>query len=128
MRPAISHELRDATETPSVREVVDHRGDGPVTTWLRPVDDGALASIHDHRHTTRDLGWGLAPSSGRAWLRRTPVVDDVPTASACSPAGNDVWGELASAALAVYELHERLTGEDCRPTNRAFRGSRLAGK
>ena len=127
LRPAISHELRGDSGMSSVREIVDHTVDGPVTTWLRPVEGGVLASIHDHRRGTPDLDWGLAPDSSRSWLRRTPVVSDVPAASSCSPAGNEVWAELASAALAVYELHERLTGEDCRPTNRAFRGSRLAG-
>lgn len=126
LRPAIAHTLRDDDGTPSVREIVEHTTDGPITTWLRPVDDGVLATVHDHRRGTADITWGLAPDNARAWLRRTPIIEDVPTASACSPAGNDVWAELASAALAVYELHERITGEDCRPTNRAFRGSRLA--
>lgn len=127
-RPAITHTLQPGDGTTSVREIIDHTDDGPVTTWLRPVDGGSLASMHDHRHGAPDLDWGLAPDSARAWLRRTPVIHDVPAASACSPAGNEAWAELASAALAVYEQHERLTGEDCRPTNRAFRGSRLARK
>ncbi len=126
LRPTISHELRDDDGAVSVHEIVDHTDEGPVTTWLRPVHGGTLASIHDHRRSTPDLNWGLAPDSVRSWLRRTPIIDDVPAASSCSPVGNDAWAELASAALAVYELHERLTGEDCRPTNRAFRGSRLA--
>ncbi|NHB83989.1 hypothetical protein G7085_03070 [Tessaracoccus sp. HDW20] len=39
--------------------------------------------------------------------------------------GPEPWAELGSAALAVYALHERLTGEDCRPTNRAFTLPRL---
>ncbi len=129
LRPTVSHELRDhdPDRTTSVHEIVDHHDDGPVTTWERPVCDGVIASIHDHRRGTRDLDWGLAPDSGRSWMRRTTITSDVPAASVCSPAGNEVWAELASAALAVYELHERLTGEDCRPSNRAFRGSRLAG-
>ena len=125
LRPAISHELRPNDGVVPVQEIVDHTETGPVTTWLRPVIDGVLASTHDHRDGTPDLTWGLAPDSARSWLRRTPIIDDVPAASVCSPAGNDAWAELASAALAVYEMHERLTGEDCRPTNRAFRGSKL---
>ena len=120
--------MRPADGATSVREIIDHTVDGPVTTWLRPVDDGIVASIHDHCDGTRDLKWGLAPDSTRAWLRRTPLINNVLAASVCSPAGNDSWAELASAALAVYELHERLTGEDCRPTNRAFTGSKLARK
>ena len=125
LRPAISHELRPDDGTSSVLEIVDHTEGGPVRTWLRPVADGVLASTHDHRHGTPDLSWGLAPDNARSWLRRTPILNDSPAASACSPAGSDAWAELASAALAVYEMHERLTGEDCRPTNRAFRGSKL---
>lgn len=128
LRPTLSHELREADGTTSVREVVDHTSDGPVTTWLRPAKDAVLASIHDHRHGTPDLAWGLAPISGPKWLHRTPILGEVPAASACSPAGNDAWCELASAALAVYEVHERVTGEDCRPTNRAFKGSKLVSK
>ncbi len=126
LRPAISHDLRPDHGITSVRQIVDHTQKGPVTTWLRPVSDGVLASTHDHRHGTPDLSWGLAPDSARSWLRRTPIIGEVPAASACSPAGNEPWAELASAALAVYEMHERLTGEDCRPTNRAFRGSKLS--
>ncbi len=125
LRPAISHELRSDDGVASVQEIVDHTESGPVTTWLRPVIDGVLASTHDHRHGTPDISWGLAPANARSWLRRTPIITAVPAASACSPAGNDAWAELASAALAVYEIHERLTGEDCRPTNRAFRGARV---
>lgn len=125
LRPAISHELHANDGAASVREIVDHTEEGPVTTWLRPVPDGVLASTHDHRHGTPDLAWGLAPDNARSWLRRTPIINDVLAASACSPAGNDPWSELASAALAVYEVHERLTSEDCRPTNRAFRGSKM---
>lgn len=62
-----------------------------------------------------------------AWLARTPIVgsDGTLRASAASPAGAQPWAELGSAALAVYELHERLTGEDCRPSNVDFRLPRL---
>ena len=125
LRPGITHELRETDGTTPVRELVEHTHAGPVTTWLRPVPDAVMATTHDFRRGTPDLQWGLAPASARSWLRRTPILGEVPAASACSPAGNDAWCELASAALAVYEMHERLTGEDCRPTNRAFRGSRL---
>ncbi|WP_158600588.1 NAD(P)-binding protein [Tessaracoccus antarcticus] len=125
LRPAISHALRDDDGILALRTTVEHTPTGPVTTWLRPVADALMATTHDHRRGTPDPDWGLAPDSGRAWLRRTPIVGDLLAASACSPAGNEPWAELASAALAVYELHERLTGEDCRPTNRHFRGSTL---
>ena len=52
---------------------------------------------------------------------RPSDCSQVARASAASPAGPEPWAQLGSAALAVYELHERLTGEDSRPTNVAFR-------
>jgi NAD(P)-dependent dehydrogenase (short-subunit alcohol dehydrogenase family) len=42
-------------------------------------------------------------------------------ASAWSPAGPEPWAQVLTGALAAYELHERLTGEDMRPTNKAWR-------
>lgn len=126
LRPRITHQVRPPDGTASTREIVEHTATGPVTTWLRPIPDGVLASTHDHRAGTPDPAWGLEPRTANSWLRRTGILADVPRASSCSPAGNDAWAELASAALAVYEVHERITGEDCRPTNRAFTGSRLA--
>lgn len=70
----------------------------------------------------------LRSGSAEDWLARAPIVgeDGVLRASAASPAGPAPWAELGSAALAVYELHERLTGEDCRPTNVNFTMPRLA--
>lgn len=129
--PRITHALRDASADGSpagITEVVDHTGPRPVTTWLRPVAEGVLATVHDHRDTRPDPAWGLATTSARDWLGRPPVVGDdhaALRASPASPAGAQPWAELASAALAVYELHERLTGEDSRPTNKDFRPPRL---
>lgn len=72
-------------------------------------------------------GWRWPVRSAEEWLAAPPIVgaDGALRASAASPAGPEPWAELGSAALAVYELHERLTGEDCRPTNIAFRLPRL---
>lgn len=39
-------------------------------------------------------------------------------ASASSPAGREPWAQLLSGALAAYAVHEHLTGEDIRPTNK----------
>src|SRR5690606_1881423 len=120
----VHHELREGT-VDGIAETVDHTGARPVVTWLRPVTDGVVASIHDHNLPVADPAWGLETGSARHWLRRPPVVSDVLRASASSPAGSEPWAELGSAALAVYELHERLTGEDSRPTNKDFRPGRL---
>ncbi|MFT3887280.1 MAG: hypothetical protein QM713_03850 [Arachnia sp.] len=73
-------------------------------------------------------GWVPRTRSADDWLARVPIVgaDGALRASAASPAGPEPWAQLGSAALAVYELHERLTGEDPRPTNRDFTLPRLA--
>lgn len=43
-------------------------------------------------------------------------------ASASSPAGDEPWAQLLSGALATYAVHEHLTGQDIRPTNRSVAG------
>lgn len=101
-------------------EVVDHSAGAPVVTWHRPLPDGrVLQTIHDHNQPRPDLAWGLAPNSFRAWQQR-PLLggDGTWAAASTSHAGPDPWGELLSAALAVYEIHEHLTGDDIRPTNK----------
>lgn len=122
--PRVTHALGDGT-VEGVAETVDHTGDRPVVTWRRPVADGVLTTTHDHTHPTPDPGWGLSATSARHWLLRPDVVGESLRASASSPAGAEPWAELGSAALAVYELHERLTGQDSRPTNKDFRPARL---
>ncbi|HMR49221.1 MAG TPA: FAD-dependent oxidoreductase [Arachnia sp.] len=108
--------------TAGIVEEIDHSSSRPVLTWARPGE----ALVWDYGTTRRDLAWGLAPRRAADVLARPPVDDGgLLRASCCSPAGPEPWAELSSAALAVYELHERLTGEDCRPTNRDFRPPRL---
>lgn len=103
-----------------IRQVVDHSAGAPVLTWTRPLGDGsALEVVHDHDRPRPDLAWGLAPSSWNAWRHRQLLGG--PThwhASAASHAGNEPWQELLAAALAVYQVHEQLTGEDIRPSNK----------
>ncbi|HSO68042.1 MAG TPA: hypothetical protein VLQ67_00250 [Arachnia sp.] len=98
-------------------ETVDHTGPAPVPGWRIPGRE----LTWDFSRALPDVEWGVEPRSARAVLRRAPVASGRPAASSCSPAGPEPWAELASAALAVYEVHERLTGEDARPTNRARR-------
>ena len=111
---------------PGIDRVVEHHGEGPVVRWRRRVGDGVEVVEHDHRHRTPRLDWGLSPSSWRTWTARPllgPVADGgagrLWHASSASPAGNEPWAELLSAALAVYEIHEALTGADIRPTTRS---------
>ncbi|MDF1487917.1 hypothetical protein [Tessaracoccus caeni] len=103
-------------------QTIDHTSSQVVISWRVPHPDGARQLTWDYRSTRRDLAWGLEPRRAREILAR-PAIDDHGSlrASVCSPAGPEPWAELSSAALAVYELHERLTGQDCRPTNRDFR-------
>ena len=77
--------------------------------------------------TTPPPDWSPRAANADEWLARPAIVgpDGSLLASAASPAGPAPWAQLGSAALAVYELHERLTGEDCRPSNRAFTMPRL---
>jgi hypothetical protein len=53
--------------------------------------------------------------------RLQPARPGVLVASAWSPGGPDSWAQLLTGALAAYRAHEQLTGEDMRPTNKAFR-------
>jgi len=134
-RPALAPEVRRDVEARTgddaagITQVVEHHDDGPVVRWRRPLADpadGVEIVEHDHRRPSQRLDWGLAPSSWRAWSARPPlgpVAEGAAAgtwhASAASPAGNEPWAELLSAALAVYEIHEALTGADIRPTNRS---------
>lgn len=102
LRPAAAPAISKWTSQGAC-EVVRHTTAGPIIAW---VDQR-----HDYTATRPNLEWGFAPNSWSAWLA-TP-------ASAC--AGTEPWAELATAALAVYSLHFRLTGGDVRPTNRNYR-------
>lgn len=133
MAPTVRHRIVEDLEQPDepgfdelgldgsgIVEVVDHRSGAPVVTWLRPLPDGRVVrTSHDHTRPRPDLAWGLAPSTWRAWRQRCGLGGDGSWhASASSPAGGEPWAELLSGALAVYEIHQELTGTDIRPTNR----------
>ena len=121
LAPQISHRILDQPAPESVVEIVDHTQSAPVITWLRPSHQGTLASVHDYTRPRANLAWGLAPDRKANWLARVAVLGTPLRASTCSPAGNEAWAELASAALASYELHRRLTGQDPSPKNKSFR-------
>ena len=57
------------------------------------------------------------------WLRRPAVRDasGVFNASTGGRGGDEPWAQLLGGALAAYAVHEVLTGEDIRPTNKARR-------
>lgn len=123
--PTITHEVVDedpwvAGPHDGVVEVLDHSAGSPVVSWHRATGDGrVVVTTHDHTRPRPDLAWGLAPTSWRAWEHRPLLGGDGHwTASAGSHGGNEPWQELLTGALAVYEVHEFLTGQDIRPTNR----------
>lgn len=119
-RPAlVPHAAEDEPGEPA--EVVDLTGSAPVRTLRTPERAVTL----DYRALAPDLSAGLAPDDARRWLLRPIPAHQ--TASSASRAGGAAWAELMSAALAVYQLHELLTGEDPRPTNKAFKLPRIHG-
>lgn len=71
-----------------------------------------------------------APGGGPRWTSWRTLLDlpglqparpGVLVASAWSPGGPDPWAQLLTGALAAYRAHAELTGEDIRPTNKAYR-------
>lgn len=126
LAPALSHGFVADPAPGGITEVIDHSREAPVVAWLRETDGGTLATTHDHTRPEPDLAWGIAPDDAASWLRRVPVIGGVLRASACSLAGNEAWAELASSALATYELHRRVTGVDPSPRNKRFTPPPLA--
>lgn len=112
-RPALTPAAQPAEPGPPA-EIVDLTGPAPIRT----IRGERRATRLDYSQVTPNIDAGLAPDDARRWLRRpTPSAHH---ASAACVAGGAPWAELMSAALTVYALHEELTGEDCRPSNRAF--------
>lgn len=94
-----------AEETRPADAVVDTRD--PALVWHRPSRIRRTGSFVDQL---------LA----RPGLRR-----EDPThfhASASSPGGSEPWAQILTGALAVYAVHETLTGQDVRPGNRTAHG------
>lgn len=134
--PTISHDLHQLSEqgrtaeglaappAGAIAESVFHTDGAPVVAWARRVGEQLLVTSHDHTHPADPdaaLGWDL--SAGASWLARPQLEPTGPgqpwRASAASHAGNEPWAEVLSAALVTYLVHEQLTGEDIRPTNKA---------
>lgn len=121
----VEHQRQNPSAPPGIVELVDHSAGAPVVSWYRPLPDGRLAvTVHNHNEPRPDICWGLAATNFKGWAAR-PLVqaaagDGPPLwrASAASHAGHQPWAELLTAALASYEVHEHLTGQDVRPSNR----------
>ncbi|PAM91442.1 carotenoid dehydrogenase, partial [Flavobacterium sp. IR1] len=78
---------------------------------------------HDYTRPIPNPELGTAWS---AWRNRPPMVwrqeGPIPVlaASPASHGGPEPWARLLTGALAAYLTHERLTGEDIRPSNKAI--------
>ncbi|MCB0912210.1 MAG: FAD-dependent oxidoreductase, partial [Propionibacteriaceae bacterium] len=82
------------------------------------------ADVRIARHLRRSPSGGPRWASWRTLLDLPPLQPARPgvlVASAWSPGGPDAWAQLLTGALAAYRTHEDLTGEDMRPTNKAYR-------
>lgn len=132
--PGLDRDKQPEADLAGITELVEHDVDGPVITWQRTLAAGrTLRTTHDHRHLDPpDPDWGWDVGSWQRWLQRPRIptaaesrAADVPPdavpwrAGVASHAGNEPWAEVLSAALLAYEVHEALTGQDIRPTNRA---------
>lgn len=102
---------------------LDWKAEGLVETWS--WWDGAQARriCHDYTRPIPNPELGTAWS---AWRDRPPMVwrqeGPIPVlaASPASHGGPEPWARLLTGALAAYLTHERLTGEDIRPSNKAI--------
>lgn len=69
--------------------------------------------------------FGPRPTFVDQWFERPPLRDPGdPTrfhASTASRGGDEPWAQLLTGALAAYAVHETLTGEDIRPTNKELK-------
>jgi len=110
--PASTIEVGPADDGPV--EVVRHGTDGVSVTWTLPG-----------RTVTST---GAPSSSGLRWHGPATIAAFHPLAgNNCVYAGSgtlggaEPWAQLLVGALATYRVHEQLTGDDIRPSNKAYR-------
>jgi glycine/D-amino acid oxidase-like deaminating enzyme len=110
--PASTIEVGPADDGPV--EVVRHGTDGVSVTWTLPG-----------RTVTAT---GAPSSSGLRWHGPATIAAFHPLAgNSCVYAGSgtlggaEPWAQLLVGALATYRIHFSLTGDDIRPSNKAYR-------
>lgn len=105
--------------------VVDTRRPAPAPVWRR-LARGPFARPPSVREALggRNPGPRRRASFFDQWLERPPLRDPRDPrlfhASAASRGGSEPWAQVLTGALAAYAVHETLTGEDIRPTNRSL--------
>ncbi|WCC80559.1 carotenoid dehydrogenase [Cutibacterium equinum] len=115
------------SDEPPASTGMDHtmewKPEGLIETWTWWDGTHTHRICHDHTHPVADPTMGTVWS---AWRDRPPMTwsqhGSIPTlpASPASHGGPEPWARLLTGALATYLVHERLTGEDIRPTNKAI--------
>lgn len=97
-----------------VAETVDHAA--RTVSWA--TTDRIL--VHDWGAATPDPGAGPGWDGPGSWLRRLPVRlgERLYSAGPWGRGGDDLAGVLMSAALATYDAHLDLTGQDTHPSNK----------
>lgn len=121
IRPAEGggHELRTTAGTVRARAVISTVDPFTHADLTSERADGRLA-----RHLRRSPTGGPRWASWRTLLDLPPLQPARPgvlVASTWSPGGPDAWAQLLTGALAAYRVHQDLTGEDMRPTNKEYR-------
>jgi glycine/D-amino acid oxidase-like deaminating enzyme len=95
-------------------EVVRHTADDSSVTWSLPdrtvTSTGAPAPSGLRWHGVATVG-AFHPVAG----------DRAVYAGSGSIGGAESWAQLLVGALATYRVHARLTGDDIRPSNKAYR-------
>ncbi len=129
--------VRTGVEVTAVRAVTGGlrvettAGELPAEAVISTVDPATHADLTRERADFRIARrLAPAPAGGPLWTswrtlldlpRVQPARGLVVVASAWSPGGPDAWAQLLTGALAAYRVHAELTGEDMRPTNKAYR-------
>jgi hypothetical protein len=127
LRPALAPLVttsRARGHVTGTRQTWQHTPRGPIVTFERQDGPDVERIVVDHTQSRPDPAWGARWSGASSWLRRPPVRgprEGEWRAGTGGRGGDDPWAQLLSGALAAYDIHAVLTGEDIRPGNRAYR-------
>lgn len=119
-------ELRWETEARRIRpgRLTTTAGDLSCRAIVVATSPWQFGSLTGGRPPRRLAAAGTAGPRWKGWRtlldlpRLCTAQPGVYVASEFSPAGPEPWAQLLTGALAAYRVHEDLTGQDMRPTNR----------
>jgi phytoene dehydrogenase-like protein len=111
LAPAVTHRLVTAP-APRMIEKMTLSADGvPQISYLRPVGERSVSSVHDFGSAVAAPGAGLAWRGFASWRDRPPVTAAIPglfSAGPFSAAGPGPSQTILSGALASYASHDLL--------------------